>query len=113
MGSLLQDVRYGLRLLFKNPGFTAIAVLSLALGIGANAAIFSFVNAVLLRPVPVTAPDELMFVFSGRSDSPYSVSSFPDYVDFRDRNEVFSSLAAYSGVSVSMATEDQAEAVAG
>ncbi|HEX8091373.1 MAG TPA: ABC transporter permease [Blastocatellia bacterium] len=113
METMLQDLRYGFRMLIKRPGFTAVAVLSLALGIGANTAIFSFVNAVLLRPLPVAAPDELMFVFSGRAESPYSVSSYPDYVDYRDRNEVFSGLAAYSGLSVSMATGDEAEAVSG
>jgi predicted permease len=113
MESMLQDLRYGFRMIIKSPGFAAVAVLSLALGIGANAAIFSFVNAVLLRPVPVTAPDELMFVFSSRSDNPYSVSSYPDYLDYRDGNEVFSDLAAYSGVTMSMATDEQAEAIAG
>ncbi|HVG18628.1 MAG TPA: ABC transporter permease [Blastocatellia bacterium] len=113
METLLQDLRYGFRMLIKRPGFAAVAVLSLALGIGANTAIFSFVNAILLRPLPVAAPDELMFVFSGTAERPYSVSSYPDYVDYRDRNEVFSGLAAYSGVSVSMATGDQAESVSG
>jgi predicted permease len=113
METMSQDLRYGFRMLIKNPGFAAIAILSLALGIGANTAIFGFVNAILLRPLPVTAPDDLMFVFSGRSDSPYSVSSYPDYVDYRDSNEVFSGLAAYSSVSVSLTTGDQAEAVSG
>jgi predicted permease len=113
METMLQDLRYGFRMLIKNPGFAAIAILSLALGIGANTAIFGFVNAILLRPLPVTAPDELIFVFSGRNDNPYSVSSYPDYVDYRDGNEVLSGLAAYSGVSVSMTTGDQAEAVSG
>jgi predicted permease len=113
METMLQDLRYGFRMLIKSPGFAAVAVLSLALGIGANTAIFSFVNAVLLRPLPVASPDELMFVFSGRSDSPYSVSSYPDYVDYRDRNEVFSGLAAFSSVSVSMTIGDQADTVSG
>ncbi|MFP5262471.1 MAG: ABC transporter permease [Blastocatellia bacterium] len=113
METMLQDLRYGFRMLIKRPGFTAVAVLSLALGIGANTAIFSFVNAILLRPLPVSAPDELMFVFSGKADSPYGVSSYPDYVDYRDRNEVFSGLAAYSGAGVSMAAGDEAEALSG
>src|SRR5215210_7029716 len=108
MGSLLQDVRYGLRLLFKNPGFTAIAILSLALGIGANTAIFSFVNAVLLRPLPVTDPEHLMLVYTGRASSPYSVASYPDYIDYRKLNNSFSDLASYSGVSVSLTVGEQA-----
>ena len=113
METMLQDLRYGFRTLMKSPGFTIVAIVSLALGIGANTAIFGFVNATLLRPLPVTAPDELMFVFSGTARNPFSVSSYPDYVDHRDHNEVFSGLAAYSGVTVSMTVGDQAEAIPG
>jgi predicted permease len=109
----LQDLRFAVRTLLKSPGFAAVAILSLALGIGANTAIFSVVNAALLRPLPVAHPEQLMFVFSGRSEAPHITASYPDYVDFRDRNEVFSGLACYSPVTVSMTTDEQAEQIDG
>ncbi len=96
MRNLWQDLRYGARMLLKQPGFTLIAVVTLALGIGANSTIFSLVNALLLRPLPVERPDQLAAVFtSDYSSGDYGASSYPDYVDFRDRNEVFSGLVAY------------------
>jgi predicted permease len=113
METLLHDVRYGARILWKSPGFTAIAVLSLALGIGANTAIFSFVNAVLLRSLPVAAPEQLVYVFGGNRTTPYNVSSYPDYVDYRDRNEVFSALVAYSPITLSLNSNDQADMISG
>jgi hypothetical protein len=95
-----QDLRYALRTLYRWPGFTAVVVLTLALGIGANAAIFSVVNAVLLRPLPYTAPDRLVFVLGtptdGDSAKVGSSSSYPDYADFRERAKSFSQLAAMS-----------------
>ncbi|HXG68899.1 MAG TPA: ABC transporter permease [Blastocatellia bacterium] len=113
METLWQDLRYGLRMLRTSPGFTLIAVFSLALGIGANTSIFSIVNAVLLRPLPVAEPEQLVFVFNGSRSSPYSTSSYPDYVDYRDRNEVFSDLFAYGGISVSLSRDDLPEQVSG
>jgi len=113
METLWQDLRYGVRVLLKSPGFTAVAVLSLALGIGANTAIFSLVNAVLLRPLPVAEPAALVFLFCGVRNSPYSVVSYPDYVDFRDQNKVFSGLATYSGIGLSLNAADQTELVSG
>jgi putative ABC transport system permease protein len=95
-----QDLRYALRTLVRWPGFTTVVVLTLALGIGANAAIFSVVNAVLLRPLPYTDPGRLVFIFGtptdGDSAKVGSSSSFPDYVDFRTRAHSFSQLAAFS-----------------
>ncbi|HUQ81088.1 MAG TPA: ABC transporter permease [Gemmatimonadaceae bacterium] len=97
---LSQDLRYALRALVRWPGFTAVVVLTLALGIGANAAIFSVVNAVLLRPLPYADPQRLVFLLGtptdGDSAKVGSASSYPDYADFRTRSRSFSQLAAFS-----------------
>jgi predicted permease len=98
MRTLLQDLRYGARMLAKNPGFTLIAVITLALGIGANTAIFSVADKLLLRPLPVKDPHRLALV-SGETVNPKFVNnifSYPDYVDYRDQNEVFSDLFAFT-----------------
>ena len=93
---LTQDVRFGLRTLRKSPSFTAVAVLTLALGIGANATIFSYVNALLLRPPSgVVAPDNLRALWNRLPNGQYLQHSYPDYVYYRDHNRVFSGLAAY------------------
>jgi predicted permease len=103
VNSLLQDVRFGLRLLRKNPGFTAIAVVTLALGIGANTAIFTVINAVMLRALPVQRPEELVTignparVHSWSTGTPrIDVFSYPLYREVRDNNSVFSSVLASS-----------------
>jgi predicted permease len=96
MQTLIQDLRYGARMLWKQPGFTLIVALTLSLGIGANGLIFSLVNALLLRPLPVEKPEELAAVYtSDFSSGDFGGTSYPDYVDFRDRNRVFTGLAAY------------------
>ncbi|HEX4949171.1 MAG TPA: ABC transporter permease [Blastocatellia bacterium] len=101
MQTFWQDLRYGARMLMKQPGFTLIAVLTLSLGIGANTAIFSVVNAVLLKPLPVTKPEELVTLYtSDFSGQPYGASSYPDYLDFRARADVLEGLLAYWGQSV-------------
>lgn len=110
---LWQDLGYGLRMLLKRPGFAAIAVLTLSLGVGANTTIFSLVNATLLRPLPLTEPESLMYVFSGNPGNPYSNASYPDYVEFRDRNQVFSGLAAWGGITASLNSNDQTDLVTG
>jgi len=89
--TLLQDLRYALRMLRRNPGFTAVAVLSLALGIGANALVFSVVNALLLRPLPVEHAEQLTFL----ENQNFNSQSFPNYQDLRDRNKTFSGLVGY------------------
>ncbi len=102
MNQLLLDLRLAVRRLRLNPGFTLIAVLTLALGIGANTAIFSAINAVLLRPLPVERSSELVSVnqFIGSESVP--AISYPDYRDFRDRNNVFSGLITYRFSPVSL-----------
>jgi predicted permease len=114
MKTLWQDVRYGARALWKSPGFTLVAALSIALGIGANTAIFSLVNATLLRRLPVQEPERLAYVFSGQPGGLYSTSSYPDYVDFRDRGgDLFRGLAARGGISASLGVGDGADLVTG
>ena len=93
--TLLQDTRYALRTLLKDRGFAAIAILSLALGIGANTAIFTLINAVLLRSLPVRAPEELV-VAARNPDNPETSFNYPDYRYVRDHNRSFTGVAAYS-----------------
>jgi putative ABC transport system permease protein len=97
MQSLIQDIRYGVRMLTKNAGFTAIAVLTLALGIGANTAIFSVVNAELLRPLPFHDPGRLvhMGVTNSRTGWKNGTADYPDFDDWRSQNQVFEKIAAY------------------
>ena len=95
MGKLIQDVRYGLRMLAKSPGTTAMAVLTLALGIGANTTIFSWVRALLLEPLPAAREAQHLAVVSLTSpDGSETSLSYPDYVDYRDRNAVLEGLTA-------------------
>ena len=98
MQSLLQDLRYGARMLMKKPGFTLIAVLTLALGIGANTAIFSVVNAVLLRPLPFPESDRLMQIFLNNPETASNRSGYgnADFQALRERNRSFEKIAAVS-----------------
>jgi predicted permease len=104
------DIRYAIRGLLKRPGFTAIAVLTLALGIGANTAIFSVVNATLMRPLPVSDPERLVFVFNGPAGN---VFSYPDYAALRDQNNVFDGLIAWGGITASLNSDNQTDLVSG
>ncbi|HEV8487470.1 MAG TPA: ABC transporter permease, partial [Blastocatellia bacterium] len=106
MNTLWQDLKYGSRMLRKYPGYTSVALLTLALGIGANTAIFSLVNATLLRRLPVAQPENLVYVFSG---VPGSVFSYPDYSEMRDQNQVFDSMIAWGGITASLNTDGQTE----
>ena len=115
MGTLLQDARYGFRMLRKRPGFTAIAILALALGIGANTAIFSVVNAVLLRPLPFAGAERLAIV-QARSERTGNVGtdhSYPNLVDLREQAGTVEHLAAYSMTSAFLSTGEEPERVRG
>ena len=97
MGTLLQDVRYGARMLWKHPGFSLIAVLTLALGIGANSTIFSWINSTLLNPLPgVSHTADLMTMTSGGTAESPHVFSYPDYLDLRSQTKAFSGILASS-----------------
>ena len=100
MQTLIQDLRYAVRMLLKNPGFTAIAVLTLGLGVGANTAIFNFTNALLFRPPAVGARDRLVEIWTRNTKArsafeAYMTLSFPEYVYYRDHNQVFSDVMAF------------------
>jgi hypothetical protein len=108
LDTLRQDVSYAVRVLRKNPAFTATAVLTLALGIGANSAIFSVVNAVLLRPLPFAEPGRLVLIFSTAKDgNRHDVSTYPDYADWRNQNRSFSAWAAYANRSMTVGIGDE------
>jgi putative ABC transport system permease protein len=113
METLLQDLRYGARMLLKNPGFTLIAVLTLALGIGANTAIFSVVNAVLLRPLPFPESDRLVVVKdeNGKTGATITYVSPGDFFDFKSQSQPFASLAAYSGLPFTLLEGDKPEII--
>ena len=115
MGTLLQDLRYGLRMLAKSPGFTAIVVLTLALGIGANSTIFSWINSTLLNPIPgVAHTSDLVSVMRGeRSEHPTPPFSYLDYVDLRDHTQSFSGLLAYHDDFMSLTGTDKPERIYG
>jgi len=97
MTSVIQDLRYGLRMLAKNPGFTLVAVLTLALGIGGTVVVFSLLDAVLLRPLPYPQPDRLfrLFPLEGKRKSSMEASSYPDFRDWQRQSRTFESMAAY------------------
>jgi putative ABC transport system permease protein len=111
---VLQDLRYGLRMLRKNLGFTIIAVLSLGIGIGATTTVFSVVNAFLFRPLPVKDPDRLVSIHKpGGGGIGIHTISYPDYLDYLERNEHFSEILAWSEAALSLNTGDQPEAAYG
>jgi predicted permease len=113
METLFHDLRFGFRRLIKTPSFALIAILSLALGIGANTAVFSLVNLIMFRPLPVANPQEIVSVSAVGKDGELAAFSYPNYVDFRDRNEVLSGLLVSRFVVVSLSRNGDNEKVWG
>jgi putative ABC transport system permease protein len=107
--SLLQDIRYGLRMIVKAPGFTALAMLALALGVCANTTIFSLVNGLLLRPISgVKDPQTLAAIYtSDFSSGMYGASSYPDFVDFRNQADTFADIAAYASTTLNTTSDPE------
>jgi putative ABC transport system permease protein len=113
METFAQDLRYGLHTLLKNPAFASVAVLSLALGIGANTAIFSLVNGVLLRPLPVEEPDRLVWVWGKFSMGETARTSPPDFLDYRAQNQSFERFVAYVESNVNLTGGAEPERLSG
>jgi len=103
--TIWRDTRYATRLLIKRPGFTVVAILTLGLGIGANTAIFSVINALLLRPLPIERPGELVTLNTTFQGHSFTTFSYPNYKDYRDRNQAFAGLIAYQFAPLSMSHE--------
>lgn len=108
---LAQDVRYGLRSLLSTPGFAAVAVVSLAVGIGANTAVFSLVDKTLIRRLPVSEPDRLVVLSASRGPGVTTNSNYPDFADYRDRNDVFEGLVCYTQRALTVSWGGQAERI--
>jgi predicted permease len=113
MNTLIQDLKYGLRMLAKNPGFTVVAVLTLALGIGANTAIFSVVNGVLLNPLRYPEPERLVALYSRDGNFTRSSIAYPNFLDWVRDNRSFSALAAYRGEDFNLMGMGEPERVPG
>ena len=111
--TLLQDVRFGARMLRKNPGFTTVAIVTLALGIGVNVAIFSVVDATLLDPIPLPHPDRIVSVFERWPSFPYAPFSYPNFLDLQRDSRTFSGIAAWRVESFSLTGSGEPEQLHG
>src|SRR6185436_60785 len=110
---LWQDVRFGARSLFKSPGFALVTIITLALGIGANTAIFSVVHSVLLRELPFKRPSELVWITSNRTDRSDAPFTIPDFLDYRDQNQSLEQIAAFTPVGLSLSGMERTERLQG
>src|SRR5215211_1458183 len=113
MEALYQDLRYGVRVLLKKPGFTALAVIALALGIGANSAIFSVVNAVLLRSLPYHDAERLVMIWGTSPQSDRTSTSAANFIDYKEQNQVFEQIAAFNAGSFTLTGGDEPEQIRG
>src|SRR6201984_2909037 len=111
--TLFSDVRYGVRMMMRSPGFTIVAILTLALGIGANTAIFSVVNGVLLNPLPFPQPDQRVSLRESKPNFEFGSISFPNFRDWRKDNHTFSSMAISRRFAFSLTGLGEAEQVPG
>lgn len=109
--ALWQDLRYAVRMLFKKPGFTALAMLALTLGIGANTAVFSVVNAVLLRPLPYEDSDRLMWLSETGEQVANRFISYPNFLDWRERNQVFEAMSTFRGLALTFTGAGEPETI--
>ncbi|HEX9000901.1 MAG TPA: ABC transporter permease, partial [Blastocatellia bacterium] len=113
MNTFWQDLRFGVRMLLKKPGFTLIAIITLALGIGANTAIFSVVNAVLLQPLPYAEPERIVRIYGRFSQGNQAATSPPDFLDYRAQNRTFEEFAALMSSSFNLTGGAEPERIAG
>ena len=113
MDSLLQDLRYAVRTLVERPGFTVVAVLTIALGVGGTTAMFGVVDAVLLRPLPYAEPDRLVMLWTRTPGGPQAAASWPEFVDWREQSHSFADMAVWRGQSVSLTGGAEPERVVG
>src|SRR5512132_2815315 len=113
MADLTQDIRYALRALFRTPGFTAVALATLALGIGANTAIFSVVNAVLLRPLPYASPERLVMIGDRGPEGAAGNVGYATFLDWRDRSHAFEEMALIRSWSPTLIADGSPERIGG
>src|SRR5712692_8617392 len=113
METLLRDLRYAARMLLKKPGFTLIAVVTLALGIGANTAIFSVINAILLRPLPFKDPQRLVWLWGVQPQLSQGPHAPADFLDYQAQNSSFEQMAAFRNLSFTLTGDGQPERIDG